>query len=269
METLWQDLRFALRTMARNPGFTVVAVLSLALGIGANTTIFTLLNAVLLAPLPVERVSDLVAVYTTDRVSTFGLGGLLPISHPNFEDFQRQNRYLADMAAYTFPNPVSLITTGEPQQAFAELVTGNYFRVLGVKPLLGRVFRSDEDRTPGADPVVVLSYGSWQRRFGGARSAVGRTVSLNGTPFTVIGVAPEGFNGVNSLFSPDMWAPSMMYEQVLAGQFRPWMNERRALLFFVTGRLSPGATMGQAEANLKTIAAALEREYPAPIRSWS
>lgn len=265
METLSQDIRFALRMMTSTPGFTAVAVLSLALGFGANTTIFTLLNAILLAPLPVERPSELVAVYTTDRVSSIGgLGGLLPMSHLNFKDFRHQNQYLLDMAAYSMPAPVSVITSGEPQQGFAELVTGNYFGVLGVKPALGRFFLPDEDTTPGGDPVIVLSYGSWQRRFGGDPSAVGRTVSLNGTPFIVIGIAPEGFNGVNSLFSPDMWAPSMMYRQVLQAQFHSWMDERRALLFFVTARLKPGATIGQAEANLKTIAAALEREYPEP-----
>ena len=165
MGTLSQDVRFALRTMIRNPGFTVAAVVSLALGIGANTTIFTLLNAILLAPLPVERPSELVAAYTTDRVTTIGgLGGLLPMSHPNFEDFRQQNRFLLDMAAYSMPSPISLITTGEPQQGFAELATGNYFRVLGVKPAMGRFFLPDEDVTPGADPIAVLSHGSWQRR---------------------------------------------------------------------------------------------------------
>jgi predicted permease len=270
METLSQDVRFALRTMSKNPGSTAVAVLSLALGIGANTTIFTLINAILLAPLPVERPSELVAAYTTDQVSSVGgLGGLLPVSYPNFKDFRQQNQYLLDMAAYSMPTPVSLITTGEPQQGFAELVTGNYFSVLGVKPAMGRFFLPDEDTTPGGDAVVVVSYGSWQRRFGGNPSVVGRTVSLNGTTFTVIGVAPEGFNGVNSLFSPDMWAPSMMYGQVLPAQMRSWLDERRALFFFVTARLKPGATIGQAEANLKAIAAALEREYPAPNQGRS
>ncbi len=269
METLSQDIRFALRTMMKNPGFTAVAVLSLALGIGANTTIFTLLNAVLLAPLPVERASELVAVYTTDQVGIGGLGGVLPMSYLNFKDFRQQNQYFGDMAAYSLPNPVSLITTGEPQQAFAELVTGNYFNVLGVKPAIGRVFLPDEDTKPGGDPVVVLSHGFWQRRFGGDPSTVGRTVSLNGTTFTVIGIAPDGFKGVNSLFSPDMWAPSMMYAQVLPAQFRSWIDERRALLFFVAARLKPGSTIAQAEANLKTIAGTLEREYPAPNKGRS
>ncbi len=265
LEALSQDVRFALRTMRGNPGFTAVAVLSLALGIGANTTIFTLINAILLAPIPVERPSELVAGYTTDRVNNIGgLGGLLPMSHPNFTDFRQRSQYLRDMAAYSVPIPVSLITTGEPQQGFAELVTGNYFSVLGVKPAMGRFFLPGEDTTRGGDPVVVLSHGSWERRFGGDRSAVGRTVSVNGHPFTVIGVAPEGFNGVNSLLSPDMWAPSTMSAQVLPVEMRSWMDERRALLFFAAARLAPRATIGQAEANLKAIAEGLEREYPAP-----
>jgi predicted permease len=269
MEALSHDVRFALRTMRRNPGFTAAAVLSLALGIGANTTIFTLINTTLLAPIPVERPSELVAAYTTDPVGSFGgLGGLLPMSHPNFEDFRQQNEYLLDMAAYS-PTPISLITTGEPQPGIAELVTGNYFTVLGVKPAFGRFFLPDEDTTPGGNPVVVLSYGSWLRRFGGDPSAVGRTVSVNGSPFTVIGVAPEGFNGVNSLLSPDLWAPSMMSATLLPAEMRAWMDERRALLFFAAARLKPGATIAAAEANLKTIAAVLERQYPAPNRGRS
>jgi hypothetical protein len=220
MEALSHDVRFALRTMRRNPGFTAAAVLSLALGIGANTTIFPLINTTLLAPIPVERPSELVAAYTTDPVGSFGgLGGLLPMSHPNFEDFRQQNEYLLDMAAYS-PTPISLITTGEPQPGIAEMVTGNYFTILGVKPAFGRFFLPDEDTTPGGNPVVVLSYGSWLRRFGGDPSAVGRTVSVNGSPFTVIGVAPEGFNGVNSLLSPDLWAPSMMSATLLPAEMR-------------------------------------------------
>jgi predicted permease len=270
LDSVAQDIGFALRTMRRNPAFTAVAVISLALGIGANTTIFTLLNAVLLAPLPVARSSELVVAYTTDRVSTVGgLGGLLPMSYLNFKDLREENQYLTDMAAYSMPVPVSLVAAGEPQQGFAELVTGTYFAVLGVEPELGRFFLSHEDTTPGRNPVVVLSHGCWRRRFGGDRAVIGRTVSLNGAAFTVIGVTREGFNGVNSLFSPDAWVPSAMAGTVLPIQMRAWMNERRALLFFVAGRLRPGATVGQAEANLETLAAALEREYPEPNRGRS
>jgi len=144
MDTLWQDTRFALRTMRKNPGFTAVAVLSLALGVGANTTIFTLLNAAFLAPLPVERPADLVAVYTTDQANIGGLGTLLPMSYLNLKDMRQRNEYLPDMAGYSFPTPVSVITGSAPQQAFAELVTGNYFSVLGVN--------APKTRSPGTLP---------------------------------------------------------------------------------------------------------------------
>jgi predicted permease len=269
METLWQDVRFALRTMARSPGFTAVAIVSLALGVGANTTIFTILNALLLTPLPVERPSELVAIYTTDSTTPSLFGGLTQMSYPNLKDFREQNTTLSAVAGYTFPNPVSVATGGEPQQAFAELVTGNYFDALGVKAARGRTFLRDEDTARGAHPVVVLAYGFWQRRLGGDQGIVGRTITVNGTPFTVVGIAPEGFIGVNSLFSPDMWAPSMMYDAVLPQQFRTWIDNRRALLFTAAGRLKPGVTAAQAEANLKSIAGALEREYPLPNRGRS
>ncbi|MBI4520238.1 MAG: ABC transporter permease [Gemmatimonadetes bacterium] len=269
METFWQDARFALRAMLKAPGFTAVAILSLALGVGANTTIFTLLNAVLLTPLPFDRPSELVAVYTTAQERVGPFGGLLQTSYLNLRDYREQNTVLQDMAGYTFAQPVSVLTEGEPQQAFMELVTGNYFAVLGVRPHSGRFFLPEEDVTPGSHPVVVLGHGFWQRRLGGDGSLLGRTLSLNGTPFTVIGIAPEGFKGVNSLFSPDMWVPTMMYAQVLPTQFRTWLDSRRALLFSVAARLKPGVMSAQAEANLKTIASALEREYPAPNKGRS
>jgi len=269
MDTLWQDVRFAFRTIRKNPGFTAVAVLSLALGVGANTTIFTLLNAALLSPLPVERPSELVAVYTTDQTNISGFGNLVPMSYLNLKDFRERNEYLSDMAAYTFPQAVSVITASEPQPAFAELVTGNYFSVLGVKPAKGRVFTADEDTKPGGAPLVVLSHGFWQRRFGGDPAAVGKVMPLNGSGFTIVGIMPEGFRGVNSLFSPDMWAPSMMHAQILQSQQRGWLDERRALMFFAAARLKSGATLGQAEANLKSIATALEHEYPAPNKGRS
>src|SRR5437773_2784659 len=269
METLWQDLCYAFRTIRRNPGFAAVAVLSLALGVGANTTIFTLLNAMLLAPLPVERPSELVAAYTVDQVTIGGFGNQGPISYPNFKDFRERNEFLADMAAYAFPSQVSVITGTTPQPAFVELVTGNYFSVLGVKAAKGRVFTAEEDVTRGGAPLAVVSYGFWQRRLGGDPSAVGKVMPLNGAPFTIVGVTPEGFKGINSLISPDMWVPSMMHAQVLPAQTRTWIDERRALLFFAAGRLKPGATLRQAEANLKTIASALEKEYPAPNKGRS
>src|SRR5262245_13043589 len=269
METLWQDTRYALRTIGRNPGFAAVAVLSLALGVGANTTIFTLLNAALLAPLPVDRPSELIAAYTVDQGTIGGFGNQGPISYLNLNDYRERNDSLADMAGYSFPQQVSVITATTPQPAFIELVTGTYFSVLGVKAARGRVFTASEDATPGAAPVAVVSYGFWQRRLGGDPSAVGRVMPLNGTGFTIIGITPEGFRGISSLISPDLWVPSMMYAQVLPAQTRGWIDSRRALLFFAAGRLKPGTTLRQAEANLKSIATALEREFPAPNKGRS
>src|SRR4029079_18818774 len=197
METVWQDIRYALRSMRKAPGFGAVAVVSLALGVGANTTIFTLLNAALLAPLPVDPPSELVAAYTVDQSTIGGFGNQGPMSYQNLKDYRQRNQLLSDLAGYSFAQPVSVITASAPQQAFAELVTGNYFSVLGVKAAKGRVFTADEDTTPGAVPVVVVSYGFWQRRLGGDATAVGRVMPLNGTGFTIVGITPEGFRGVN------------------------------------------------------------------------
>jgi predicted permease len=264
MDTLCQDIRFAWRTLRKNPGFTVVAVLSLALGIGANTTIFTIVNAVFLSPLPVEKPPELVAVFTTDSNSPGGFGGVLQVSNPNFKDLRAKNEVFTDMAAYSFPSGVSLVAGTDVQQAVVEMVTGNYFDVLGVRAAVGRTFARGEADTPGAAPVLVISHGLWQRRFGGDPAVAGRAVRVNGSPFTIIGVAPEGFKGVNSLFSPDGWAPDSMNQVLLPAQFRDWFDSRRALLFSVVGRLRPGVSIQQAEANLKGLATALEREYPEP-----
>jgi hypothetical protein len=265
MERAWQDVRFACRMLFKSPVFTTVAVLSLALGIGANTTIFTLVNAVFLNPLPVGKPSELIAVFTVDeKNATTQLGSVLQVSRLNYEDFRDRNDSFLGLAMYSFPVPVALASGGTPDQLFAEVVSGNYFDVLDVRPAVGRFIRPDEDAAPGAHPVVVLSYGAWQRRFGGDPAIVNRVVTVNGTPFTIVGAAGKGFRGVNSLFSPDMWIPGAMYAQVLPAQIREWYNSRRALLFNVAGRLKPGVTAGQARANLVTLAKALEREYPEP-----
>ena len=264
MERLWKDIRFALRTFMKAPAFALTAVGSLALGIGVNTTIFTIINALFLNPLPVDRVSEVVAVYTLDANNTSQLGNVLQVSLPNYRDFRDRSQSFSAMAAYSFPIPGSLSTGAEGEQIFLELVTGNYFSTLGVRPLSGRVLGPEDDRVPGASPVIVLGHRTWQRRFGGASDIVGRTVTVNGAAFTVVGVAPEGFRGVNSLFGPDAWAPTMMYRELLPSQFRSWVDERRALAFNVAARLKPGVTIGQAGAEMVTLAKALETEHPAP-----
>ena len=250
MDRLWRDLRFGVRMLIKSPAFTAAATLSLALGIGVNTTIFTVINTLFLNPLPVDRVSELVAVYTVDaNNSGSSLGTLLPVSFPNYKDFRDQNSVFSSLAAYGFGVPSSVSTGGEPVQASFEVVTGNYFSTLGVRPATGRVFGPDEDRVPGGSPVVVLSYDAWQRRFGGA-DVLGRSVTINGTPFSLIGVAPDGFHGVNSIFGPDGWVPTMMYREVMPSTLQTWIDERRAVVFSLAGRLKPGVTLAQASGGL-------------------
>jgi predicted permease len=264
MSTLLRDVKHGARLIAKSPGFTVAAVLSLALGIGANTTIFTLINAVLLHPLPVNDPAELVSVFTTDERNTGGQLGFLQLSPMNYRDLRDKNEVFSGMAAHV-GLPLNITGgTGNPEQVFGEIVTGNYFGVLGAKPLVGRVFLPDEDKNPGEKLVCVLGYGEWQKRFGGDSSIVGRTISLNEQQFTVVGVMPKGFKGTNAIGAPALWVPYMTYPQTANGFFleliRP--DSRRGLALNVTGRLKPGVTVPQAEANLKTIARQLEQEYP-------
>jgi len=264
MSTFLQDLKYGARLLVRAPAFTVIAALSLALGIGANTTMFTLVNAVLLNPLPVEDPSQLVSVWTTDERNQNSALGFLQISPLNYRDLRDKNEVFAGLAAHTgIPLNVS-VANGEPQQLFGEIVTGNYFSVLGAKPAAGRTFMADEDKNPGERLVAVLGYGEWQKRFGGDPGAVGRTVTVNGQSFTVIGVMPKGFKGTNAIGAPAMWVPYMTYPVTSTGFFRELAepNSRRGLGCNVTGRLKPGTSVRQAEANLKTIARQLEQEYP-------
>ncbi|HYT69107.1 MAG TPA: ABC transporter permease [Vicinamibacterales bacterium] len=269
MDVLWQDIRYGVRSLRRSPALAAAAILSLALGVGANTTTFTLINTLLLNPLPVARPSELVAVFTLDANNPTRFGSLLPLSHPNLTDLRGQNDVLIDLAGYSSPLPLSLSTGGAPERVFAQLVTGSYFDVLGVRPAAGRFFSADEDRTPGTHAVVVIGHGFWQRRLGADPSAVGRTITLNRIPFTIVGVAPDGFRGVTTIFGPDLWLPSMMAPRVLPAQFGDWLHERGAVAFNSAGRLKPGVTREQAEARLKSIAAVLEHEYPAANKGRS
>src|SRR5262245_14039171 len=259
-----RDLKYGARLLVRNWAFTVVAVLSLGLGIGANTTIFTLVNAVLLNPLPVEDPSQLVSVWTTDERNQNGALGFLQVSPTNYTDLRDQNEVFSGLAAHAgLPLNISG-GTGEPQQVFGEIVSGNYFGVLGARPLAGRGFLPDEDQTAGAKLVCVLGYGEWQKRFGGDPGIVGRAIDINGQKFTVVGVMPQGFKGTNAIGAPALWVPSMTYPQTATGFTRELVrpDNRRGLMFNVTGRLKPAVAVQQAEANLKTIARQLEQEYP-------
>src|SRR6266571_1023066 len=264
MGTLVQDLRYGIRMLAKNPGFTVVAVLTLALGIGANTAIFTIVNAVLLNPLPVADASRLVQLDTTDKKTTVALGNAtrLGISFPNYQDYARQADVFSGLAAFQ-PTGLTLSGGEKPKLFQGYLVTANYFDVLGVNAMLGRTFRPDEDKHPGGDGVAVLSYGLWSREFGGARDVLGRRLNLNGTSYTVIGVTPPQFKGTLLFASADqIWIPVSMHRQVLAGFIEANFQERRFLDFTAIGRLRAGVSERQAESAVETVASRLEQQYP-------
>ncbi len=262
MNTVWQDIQFAIRSMFQRPGYTVVIALSLGLGIGANTAIFTLINAVFLHPLPVKDIGSLVSIYTSDARNP----GFLGLSYPNFRDFRDKNNVLAGVLASAGIN-VARATDSQPEQIVADLVSGNYFDVLGVKPSLGRTFLPEEDGIPSAHPVVVLSHAFWTREYAANPGVVGTQLNLNGHKFLVIGVAAAGFNGTNALGVPALWAPLAMHAELMpeAALFE-W---RRFLWLNVVGRLKPGETPQRAQAALQALAKELEREYPDENRGRS
>src|SRR5882724_6955735 len=254
METLIHDIKFGFRQMLKSPGFAAIALLSLALGIGANSAIFSLVNTVLLRPLPVEKPGELVSVFGTTKSLDFDL-----FSYPNYTDYRDKNEVFSGLLAFRFVT-MSLGQNGQNERTWGYLVSGNYFDVLGVKPALGRTFFLEEDRTANASPVAVISYKLWERRFNSDPQLVGSNVIINGEKFTVIGVAPKGFSGTEIVFQPDVWVPMMMQTTIERGG--DWLNDRGSGMLEVVGRLKPAFGERQALASLNTLAASLGREYP-------
>jgi len=242
--------------------FVVFVVLTLALGIGANTTVFTVINTLVLNPLPVPKSSELVAVATAETKSTSKSSMPLPISYANLKDYAVKNEVFERLAGYTSPGAVTFNAGGISQRMFSELVTGNYFSTLGIQPAKGRFFFPEEDSTPGAHAVAVMNYATWQARFGGADDVVGKTLRLNNVVFTVIGVVPPRFIGVNAIFGPDLWIPASMAELLLPTEMHDALSDRSKAAFHGGGRLRLGVSRAQAHANIATIASALAREYP-------
>ena len=267
MESLRQDIRFGIRQLRKARGFTVIAILTLALGIGANTAIFTVVNTIFLHPLPVSDPDRLMAIFTTDQRNRGGLNTFLPISQPNAKDVSERARSFSGVTMFTFAG-VSMTIDGKPQSFTSQLVSGSFFDVLDVHAALGRTFRSEEDQ-PGAAGVIVLSHGVWERYFASNPNVVGKNVLLNGQGFTVIGVAPRGFQGTFDLGGPDMWLPTGAHDQVLTGVLKDNYNDRRFLNFGAVGRLKPDVSVEQARAELKTIGSQLESDYPAPNKGRS
>lgn len=252
---MMQDLRYGLRMLVKRPGFTLVALLSLALGMGANTAIFSLINTLLLRPLPIQQPGQLVALNSVGE----SRGMFSNFSYPNYKDLRDRNDVFADLIAYRI-TPLSLSHDGINERQWGYEVSGNYFAALGVQPTLGRFIAAEDDLTPGAHPVVVISHRYWQQSFGGASDVIGKELIANGRRYTIIGVAAPGFLGTEIAAAAELWFPLAMQAQVDVGS--NLLDKRGAEIAFVQGRLKPGVSSAQAQTALDLLAAQLEREYP-------
>jgi putative ABC transport system permease protein len=264
IQDLWQDLRYGVRILAKQPGFTAVAALALALGIGVNTAILSVVNGFVLRPLSAEKPDELVAPYWGKKTDAEVWGDF---SYPNYVDLREQNKSFSDLCAWRETS--AGVSSSESRNAsgderaevgWGELVSANYFDVMGVKPMLGRGFLPEEDRTPNTHPVTVIGHSLWQRRFSADPAIVGKTIYLNGQPYTVIGVMPESFLGSEFYLRKAFWVPLMMAQKF--GRRAEWKTDRGYAFFKLYGRLKPGLTMAQAETDLNLVAGNLAKLYP-------
>jgi putative ABC transport system permease protein len=258
MTSFWQDLRYGVRMLARSPGFTLIAVAALALGIGANTALFSVVNATLLKPLPYNQADRLVMVWEHNRPRNKDRNVVSPT---NFLDWQEQSTAFEQIAAF-YDNRFNLTGAGEPEEIPAQVATGNLFTLLGAEAVLGRTF-TNEDAEPGHDNVVVLSYGLWQRRFGGARDVIGKSLALDGQSATIIGVMPDDFKWFikqNSLIGKpaELWTPTKFTNN----------NPMRGRFLSAVARLKPGVSIKQAQSEMSGIAGRLEKERPDFNTGW-
>jgi macrolide transport system ATP-binding/permease protein len=261
LEATWQDLRYGARMLLRAPGFTVAAVCSLALGIGANTAIFSLVDKVIIRKLPVEEPDRLVVVSASS-----GRGLSTVFTYPDFADYRAGNQVFEGLVCYT-QRALTLSERGQAERVQGMIVSGNYFTALRVQPALGRSFLPEEDRTRGTHPVVVLSYGLWQRRFGADPALVGKAINLNGCHFTVVGIASPEFTGTVPGSAPDVYVPIMMQGQVSPSwKMDPLFGPRSRNLSWleVLGRLKPGVSREQAAAAMTTLGSQIARANPNP-----
>ncbi|HEX9759740.1 MAG TPA: ABC transporter permease, partial [Candidatus Acidoferrales bacterium] len=260
MDTLWQDIRFGLRALVKSPGFTAVAVLTLALGIGANTAIFTVVNAVLLRAQPFTEPERLAMVWEHNKLR----GRPMNVINPgNYLDWRDQNNVFSGMAAF-IDTTANLTDVDDPEQIRVSYATANLFDVLGVKPIMGRTFAPDDD-ADGQSSVIVISHGFWQRRLGGDPAVVGKQIHLNGQPRTIIGVMPPPFQlhvRAGSFVSEptEVWLPNQFTEQARVRRGRAWM---------CVARLKPGVTMEQAHAEMAVMGERLATEYPDFNTNWT
>jgi putative ABC transport system permease protein len=249
MQTLIQDLRYGARMLMKKPGFTLIGVLTLALGIGANTTIFSVVNAVLLRPLPYQNPEQLVMIW--GKLPAY-VPGNIGASAAEFTDYRDQNPVFSSIAAYT-SSSFNLTGAGEPERIAGTLASASLFPLLNVQPALGRAFLNEEDR-PGHDQVVILSHGLWRRRFAGDSAVIGRSVTLDGQSHTVVGIAPAGFHFPDD--ETEIWKP-IAFTAVQLSE-----NERGSRYLSVIGRMKPDVTLGQAQADMSALAQRMQQQHP-------
>jgi macrolide transport system ATP-binding/permease protein len=253
MESLWQDLRYGFRKLIKSPGFTLGVVLSLGLGIGANSTIFSLANTLLLRPLTgVEDSKRLVGVYNTQNGA-----GYLNISYRDYVYYREHNQVFSDLIAH-WMMPFAMRTGADAAKVDGAIVSGSYFSVLGLKPVHGRFFLQEEDQTPGNSLVAVVSYRLWRQNFNSDPELVGKTISLNGHSFNIVGIAPEGFTGTMVGLSADIWVPTMTHDVLVPG---PENLSKGNWYLMVMGRLKPGVSIDQTQATLSILASQLAETY--------
>jgi predicted permease len=270
MQSLWKDVRFGLRMLAKSPGFTAIAVITLALGIGANTAIFSLMNQVLLQRLPVKNPDELVIVRApgpqTGHVSTDG-DSAESFSYPMYKGLRDTNSVFSGiLARYRFS--ASVASHGQTDRASGEVVSGNYFEVLGVRPAIGRMFSQDDDRVPGSQPVVVLSHAYWTRHFGDDPSVLNKVLLINNVEMTVVGVSQSGFTGVQVGKIPDLFVPMMMTQQMT--QYGETLDKWNDYWMTLLARRKPGISEKQAEAGINAVyRPLLEEQLPQIKSAWN
>src|SRR5579863_4081708 len=260
LESVWADLRFAMRQLRKSPGFAITVIVSLTLGLGANTTIFTFVNGLLFLPPAVTDSAHLVEVMEHNAKSS-GIESYLPFSYPGYALVRDHNRTLAGFAAFDGdPRPVSWSNGGQGQMVYGQLVSSNFFSVLGVEPAIGRAFQVDEDKAGPGAPTVVISYAFWQRRLAADPSAIGKALVLNGTGYTIVGVAPPSFTGILVGSQPDFWTPLAMTAALIHDPERLTGDTSYWLLGL--GRLKPGVSAKQAQADLSVLTRSLPASGP-------
>ena len=271
LERLWQDLRHSCRMLVKNPGFTLVAVLSLAIGVGANCAMFSLADMMLFRPLPVPQPREVLTLGSTNFQISASQYDFLRASYPDYVDVRDHSRSFAGLTASDFEQ-VRFKTTpnASPSVKMGVVASGNFFSVMGIQPELGRAFRPDEGQVPGRDAVVVLTHDFWEQEFASDPAVLGRTVQMNGIPFTVIGVLPVKFTGLDQWVQPAFYAPLMMLPRLEGGSQRRLdqpLAASRSALSLRQGPFEARRDIAQAQAEISTIAAALEKQYPETNRN--